>query len=548
MSKLRIYGDISGYVDIAVPDNAGTTTLNLDKIPQADLSGNVAIDTDTLYVDAANDRVGIGTTTPTNQLHVYSGQLQVGHSARLLDAETILETSSGKWSVFSDYGTDVFGVYKYGTNAGRGLIIDGNRNIGIGTDSPDSLMHLYSTSGDTILTIEADPTDTVEHDNPQIHFLTDGGLRTAAITGGNATNEGAGFNYNALNLQSQTIRFLTSSSQDFNLVTEQMRITSNGRVGIGTDNPQYDVDIHVANDDGLNIKGSTDTGNGWRIKPSGNDLHIGQSGVADRITLQDGGHFGINNTNPGYQLHVTDNTTWEVASLASSYATGTGLNFLTTGAGGSDWSIISQGSGGGAGPHNLGFHLTNNQSGSGGTGYRMILAPDGSLQLSNGGTPTIKTGIGTGRALTIVGEGTGNTGGSVVKMTGRNNNAGAGFVQTEVYALTGVTSNVEISRITGTGANGFRMLVEVTCTGHTGSRGNAHSIKKAYWDGGTSSVFLISEEQSDTNPINVNIQCPSSNVLRVLLSSSDGTNGFNGVMEIKYYVPVDFAGSTWATS
>ena len=64
MSKLGIDGDISGYVDIAVPDNAGTTTLNLDKIPQADLSGNVAIDTDTLYVDAANDRVGIGTASP----------------------------------------------------------------------------------------------------------------------------------------------------------------------------------------------------------------------------------------------------------------------------------------------------------------------------------------------------------------------------------------------------------------------------------------------------------------------------------------------------
>ena len=39
MSKVRIYGDTSGYVDIAVPAVAGTTTLNLDKIPQADISG-----------------------------------------------------------------------------------------------------------------------------------------------------------------------------------------------------------------------------------------------------------------------------------------------------------------------------------------------------------------------------------------------------------------------------------------------------------------------------------------------------------------------------
>ena len=70
MSKVRIYGDTSGYVDIAVPAVAGTTTLNLDKIPQADISGNIAMDTDTLFVDAANNRVGIGTTSPSDDLEI----------------------------------------------------------------------------------------------------------------------------------------------------------------------------------------------------------------------------------------------------------------------------------------------------------------------------------------------------------------------------------------------------------------------------------------------------------------------------------------------
>lgn len=36
MAKLRIRGDTSGYVDIAAPAVAGTTTVNLDKIPQTD--------------------------------------------------------------------------------------------------------------------------------------------------------------------------------------------------------------------------------------------------------------------------------------------------------------------------------------------------------------------------------------------------------------------------------------------------------------------------------------------------------------------------------
>jgi len=80
--------------------------------------------------------VGIGVTNPDVQLQVYSGQAKIGHSTRNLDSEIQLETSSGKWSAFSDYGTDLFGIYKYGTNAGRALIVDSNKNVGIGSDTP----------------------------------------------------------------------------------------------------------------------------------------------------------------------------------------------------------------------------------------------------------------------------------------------------------------------------------------------------------------------------------------------------------------------------
>jgi hypothetical protein len=41
-----------------------------------DASGNVNIDSNTLYVDAANNRVGIGTTTPTGRLDVNGGTIE----------------------------------------------------------------------------------------------------------------------------------------------------------------------------------------------------------------------------------------------------------------------------------------------------------------------------------------------------------------------------------------------------------------------------------------------------------------------------------------
>ena len=41
------------------------------------ITGNVAFDTNTLYVDATNNRVGIGTTSPSTKLHVSSGVITI---------------------------------------------------------------------------------------------------------------------------------------------------------------------------------------------------------------------------------------------------------------------------------------------------------------------------------------------------------------------------------------------------------------------------------------------------------------------------------------
>ena len=45
----------------------GTDILTLDS------SGSLSIDTNTLHIDASNNRVGIGTTNPSQALHVAGG-------------------------------------------------------------------------------------------------------------------------------------------------------------------------------------------------------------------------------------------------------------------------------------------------------------------------------------------------------------------------------------------------------------------------------------------------------------------------------------------
>lgn len=152
-----------------------------------------------------------------------------------------------------------------------------------------------------------------------------------------------------------------------------------------------------------------------------------------------------------------------------------------------------------------------------------------------------------GNVLNVASTETTNVEPSIIKMSGRSA-TGAGFVQTEVYGITSVSSNTEISRITGTGTNGMRMLVEAKACGHTGSLGNAHFIARWYWDGTSNAPVLMHKEHEAIQSINITATCPSAHVMVIGLTSSDGSQPFNGVMEVKYYVPIDFAGNTWTTS
>ena len=129
MSKVRIYGDTSGYVDIAVPAVAGTRTLNLVKVPQTDISGNT----------------GIGTDTPSQKLHVSS----TDHTRVLITggtnkyAELQFENDAQKFAM-GIQDDDKFFLYN-STGASQVLTIDTSNNVGIGM-LPDPAVKL-SVSG-----------------------------------------------------------------------------------------------------------------------------------------------------------------------------------------------------------------------------------------------------------------------------------------------------------------------------------------------------------------------------------------------------------------
>lgn len=151
-----------------------------------------------------------------------------------------------------------------------------------------------------------------------------------------------------------------------------------------------------------------------------------------------------------------------------------------------------------------------------------------------------------GKILRISGTAT-NSGPATVFMSGSTGVPGAGYYAQEVFSI-GVSSSTEISRMTGTGANGFRSMIRVSLCGHTGSKGNGHIHAMYYWDGGTAAPVQIYRYDSGTNIPSLSFNTATNNVLITNLASSDGTNQFQGVMTIEYFMPVDFASSTYTIS
>jgi hypothetical protein len=114
---------------------AGTQKMSLDA------SGNLAVDTNTLYVDATNNRVGIGTATPSTPLHVVgiarTGGVQVNTSALvggMFSVADWLGSGSSLDMAISAYAPSGGGNITFYTNGGstERMRLDASGNLGLG--------------------------------------------------------------------------------------------------------------------------------------------------------------------------------------------------------------------------------------------------------------------------------------------------------------------------------------------------------------------------------------------------------------------------------
>jgi hypothetical protein len=284
------------------PNGAGGINLSAD----VDVTGTVTadgltVDTDTLYVDATNDRVGIGTSSPSAPLMVLgtSDNTTVARFGGSSDSRSLVYSTANQSDGASNPNAlhkfqvqSSVGQYKFSNTANDILFLDYNGNVGIGTDSPSGELHINSTGGGTDLIIQSDS------DQSGGVYFNDG------------SNSGAVFYTHSSN----DMVFRTNGS-------EAMRIDSSGNLGIGTTSPAETLHIQSAvpvirlEDTGHNgyseIIGST-TGS-LRFSADVTNVDAGsyvgfEVDGSERMRIDSSGNVGIGTTSPSTDLHIASAT------------------------------------------------------------------------------------------------------------------------------------------------------------------------------------------------------------------------------------------------
>lgn len=129
-------------------------------------------------------------------------------------------------------------------DAGTLFVSASNDRVGIGTDSPDGLLHISTATTDATLILEADTDNNNEGDNPIIIFRQDGGFVDSAIYHATAPSNNDLHIASAVNMV-----FSTSTNGRYTSATPKMAINDTGEVGIGTTEPNDDAILELSSSD-----------------------------------------------------------------------------------------------------------------------------------------------------------------------------------------------------------------------------------------------------------------------------------------------------------
>jgi hypothetical protein len=207
-----------------------------------------------LLLQPTAGKVGIGTTTPNNKLHLYTSSGPIGMTLQTGTSYSYVVNDGNNIILASDQGTTGFKLLVNRNAPDNSMAINSIGNVGIGTTSPQSKLHVTG--------------------NQSINWQeTDDAKGTALVTIGDRGGNGSLFintpthtpyypaglgidgSYDSnswtstINIKAFGVKYMswhsvlafhTSNGASIN---EAMRIDPNSNVGIGTTHPAYKLDV-----------------------------------------------------------------------------------------------------------------------------------------------------------------------------------------------------------------------------------------------------------------------------------------------------------------
>ena len=272
-------------------------------------SGDFYFDTNTLYIDATNNRVGIGTSSPTTQIFVKSAANAANVFAiESADAAQRLQfgvnTSNGGSYIFEQKAQ----ALRFGTSDTQRMVIDALGNVGIGATSPARVLEV--ASGDAAI-VRITATDTTPGYAVTEYLNGNGGYAYAGSEGSSPDQLFVGSTAYATvlgNTFAAPIQFATNNNV-------RATIDSSGNVGIGTSNP--DTTLHLQTPSGtkseINFAQTAVTNYRIGVPASTDALVFTYGGSTERMRIDSAGRLLVNTTSiltgSGAKLQVLQTVT-----------------------------------------------------------------------------------------------------------------------------------------------------------------------------------------------------------------------------------------------
>ena len=285
------------------------TTYSTNTLAIQNKSGNGSTNT-RLSIDTSG-KIGIGTASPDYKIHSVVGASGFNYYDKTGDdkLEGLIElTGGGNSGMIKIYDGGGANDIKFTAETDASSFINNGGKFGIGTATPTGLLQIEDSSD--------------AYNYLSIRNTRGAGSYAGIMFSHNATANREKAAFYALetkgeaHYQSDFVWALRGGGGDATQVSssdEKMRLTSAGKVGIGTASPDKELHVYGGNDAGVHIQSS----NGGSIKiageATGSSITAGSNqyirflydaGSTEAMRIIDGGNVGIGVTNPGHPLDI----------------------------------------------------------------------------------------------------------------------------------------------------------------------------------------------------------------------------------------------------